>query len=88
MPRISAEENELVELLERLPFDEATRTAWAESIRTSGLNEDTIKEIQAKVTELPEPDENQNVNRRKSIVMVNNLIRRWRLNRNLRSVRR
>ena len=87
MPRTTTEEKKLMDVIKRMPFEEADKTRWVDAIDTTGLNEETIKEIQAKVTELPKPDENQTVNRARDSALIVNLVRRWRLSQNLRKMR-
>ena len=83
----SADETKLLQMLERLPFSEEDKKQWSESISTGGLNEGVIKEIQAKMAELPTPEEHQVVNRTRDTASIATLIKRWRLSENLRGVR-
>jgi hypothetical protein len=81
---LSAEENKLIELLEKLPFTTEDSTAFVEAISASGLSEEVIKQIRAKAAELTQTDEAKHNNLTKNITALNQQIQRWRLNRNLR----
>ena len=83
----SIDETKLLQIIDRLPFSEEDKKQWDEVINAGGLNENTIKEIQTKMAELPTPEEHQGINRTRDTANLATLIRRWRLNENLRGVR-
>ncbi|MBI9047156.1 MAG: hypothetical protein JEZ06_21900 [Anaerolineaceae bacterium] len=86
--RASAEERKLAEVIQRLPFPEETKKTWAESIHKEGLNEIMIEDIQKGIAEFKEPVESEIGNRTRSINEINRLIRQWRLNSNLRTLKK
>jgi len=81
---LSAEENKLLTVLERLPFPEEEKKNWMETIHNSGLNEELIKEIRAKIPGLPKSEPDKELLRARHIRDLNELMRRWRLSLNLR----
>jgi hypothetical protein len=81
---LSAEENKLIDLLKKMPLEAKDSTAFVEAITASGLSEEVIKEIRAKVAELTQTDEAAHNILTKNITAMNQQIQRWRLNRNLR----
>jgi hypothetical protein len=85
---LTSDETKLLQIIERLPFSDEDKQQWKEAISTAGINEETTHAIQAHMAELPTPEEHQTVNRARDTASLAGLIRRWRLNENLRHVRR
>jgi|WetSurMetagenome_2_1015567.scaffolds.fasta_scaffold635077_2 hypothetical protein len=85
---LTSDETKLLQIIERLPFSDEDKQQWKEAIDTAGINEETTHAIQARMGELPAPEEHQTVNRARDTANLAALIRRWRLNENLKHVRR
>lgn len=84
---LTSDEIKFIQIVERLPFVDEDKQRWKDSISNTGLNEEVTHEVQNKVSELPAPEEHQAVNRTRDTAALATLIRRWRLNENLRVVR-
>ncbi len=84
---LTAEENKIIGVIEKLPFSEEEKKGWVESLRNSGLSEELIKEIHAKLAALPHEEE-ANPRQAANILEMNRLINRWRLSSNIHSRRR
>jgi hypothetical protein len=84
---LSSDETKFLQIVERLPFADEDKQRWKDSVSNAGLNEEVTHEVQTKVSELPAPEEHQAINRARDTAALATLIRRWRLNENLRAVR-
>jgi hypothetical protein len=84
---LTSEETKIIVVIEKLPFLEEEKKGWVDTLRNSGLNEELIKEVHAKLAALPHEEE-ANPRQAANILEMNRLINRWRLTSNIRSRRK
>ena len=82
--KIKKEEMQIQHSLEKLPFDEQDKKAWLETIQESGVNEEMVKDILAKVTHLEPVSEEDAMEHARNTIELTRHIQSWRLAQNLR----
>lgn len=79
-PRISAEERQILKLLDEMPFSEDDHTRLADAIRNDGMTEELAEEIRQLLNNPGEGEgHEQAVNRTRVLIQFTNLVKRWRL---------
>ncbi len=79
-PRISAEERQILKLIEEMPLSEEDRARLAETIQDGGMSEELADEIHQLLSSHPEGEgHEQAVNRTRVLIQFTNLVKRWRL---------
>ncbi len=82
--RTTSDENKLIRILGRMPFDPEKVQEWDSIVSANGLNEEVAHEIQKYVADLePIEDEEELSRRAHNAAEINLIIRRWRLSQNL-----
>lgn len=77
---LSAEEKQILKLLEKIQVDEALKNGWVEAIQTSGITEEIAEEVRKALTSVPEGEsETGEMARGRQLVEFTTLIKRWRL---------
>jgi hypothetical protein len=77
----TAEEREMMKLVEHLPVADEEKQSWVKRIREEGLSEELVEEIQKKLT--PDEDSENNLVRVQHTTEVSRLAKRWRLAKSL-----
>lgn len=83
--KISKEENRIQDSLEKLPFAEEDKKAWLEIIQNSGVNEEMVKDILAKASNLSPAEEEEALEVARNVAELTRNIQSWRLAQNLRN---
>jgi len=83
---LKPEDFKIMAILEKLPFANEERQLWLDTIQTSGMNEETAREILAKLPDIPK-EEGSAVSQARNSADLARLINRWRLSRNLMHAR-
>lgn len=79
-PRISAEERQILKLIDEMPFSEEDRTRLTDSIQDGGMTEELAEEIRQLLSNPAEGEgHEQAVNRTRVLIQFTNLVKRWRL---------
>lgn len=79
MPRnITQDERQLIKLIEKLPFADEQKTAWADQIRNGNMSEELAEEIRQKLSTPTEGEENAAA-RTRYLPEMALLVKRWRL---------
>ncbi len=80
----TSDENKLITILGRMPFDPEKVQEWNAIIGSNGLTEEVAHDIQKTVADLePIQDEEELSRRAHNAAEINLIIRRWRLSQNL-----
>ncbi len=79
-PRITAEERQILKLIEDMPISEEDRTRLMETIQDGGMTEELVEEIRQLLSVHVEGEAHeQAVNRTRVLINFTNLVKRWRL---------
>ncbi len=79
-PRISAEERQILKLLDEMPFSEDDLTRLTAAIQNDGMTEELAEEIRQLLSSPPDGEgHEQAVNRTRVLIQFTNLVKRWRL---------
>jgi hypothetical protein len=81
--KISKEEMNVLQVVEKLPFAAEDKKAWEEIIQHSGVNEEMVKDIVAKSAELSAAEDEDQLTLARNIAELNRIIHQWRLAENL-----
>ena len=84
--KISQAELKILHALEKLPFSEQDKSAWKEIIQENGVNEDLVKDLLARSTELSATDEREQLELARNTAELNRTVHSWRLEQNLRNL--
>ena len=76
--RTTPEEREMIKLIARMPFDEAQRKGWSDTIEAGGLTEELAAEIHKALAE-PHEGEADPAARARLLPEITRLVNRWRL---------
>ncbi len=84
--KISKEETRIMQSIEKLPFTQEDRDVWKDIIQNSGVNEELVKDMLEKSTQLvtPEGEDDVLALARNSTELARN-VQSWRLAQNLRN---
>jgi hypothetical protein len=82
--KISNEETQIQQSVEKLPFADENKKTWIEIIESSGVNEELVKDIVAKSAELSQPEGEDALELARNTAELNRRIQKWRLAENLR----
>lgn len=82
--KISNEENRIQESIEKLPFAEEDKNAWVNIIQDSGVNEEMVKDILAKLHKLQPAEGEDALELARSTAELTRNVQSWRLAQNLR----
>jgi len=79
-PRISAEERQILKLIDEMPLSADDHTRLVDSIQNGGMTEELAEEIR-QILNTPAEGEGheQAVNRTRIMINFTNLVKRWRL---------
>lgn len=79
-PRMTAEERQILKLIEEMPISDEDRTRLTDSIQNGGMTEELAEEIHQLLSSHPEGEgHEQAVNRTRVLIQFTNLVKRWRL---------
>lgn len=79
-PRITAEERQILKLVEEMPVSEEDRARLLETIQDGGMSEELAEEIRQLLSAHIEGEAHeQAVNRTRVLITFTNLVKRWRL---------
>ncbi|MBI9049784.1 MAG: hypothetical protein JEZ00_10215 [Anaerolineaceae bacterium] len=78
----SQEEKQLIVMLEGFPVDEKKRDEWIAKLEENGLTEELAEEIRGALSNLSQ-DEVDAVKRTRYLIRLNEIVRRWRLSRQM-----
>ena len=89
--KVSQEELHILQAVEKLPFTDEDKIAWKEIIQESGANEELVKDILAKSSELTTAqmtaaDEGETHELARNTAELTRHIHSWRLEQNLRNL--
>ena len=82
--KISREETQIQQSIEKLPFADEDKKTWIEIIETSGVNEEIVKDIIAKSADLSLSEGEEALELARNTAELNRRIQKWRLSENLR----
>lgn len=78
--RLSAEERELLKLIQRLPVAPEKKSQWAENVNENGLTEGLAEELR-KALLVAEGEKDNPLLRRRYTSQLLQIVQRWRLSR-------
>ena len=79
--KLSQEEKQLRTMLEGFPVEENKRDEWIKRLEESGLSEELADELRSTLSNLSE--EVDAVKRTRYLIRLNEIVRRWRLTRQM-----
>lgn len=79
--KLLQEEKQLRVMLESFPIEEAKRNEWIKRLDDSGLSEELAEELRNALSNLS--NEVDAVKRTRYLIRLNEIVRRWRLSRQL-----
>ena len=82
--KISREETQIQQAIEKLPFTDDDKKSWIEIIETNGVNEEMVKDIVAKLADLSQPEGEEALEIARNTAELNRRVQKWRLSENLR----
>jgi hypothetical protein len=80
--KISKEEKQLQVLLEGFPLEDKKREEWTISLNENGLSEELVEVIRDEISNLSQDDVDA-VKRTRYLIRLNEIVRRWRLSRQM-----
>lgn len=79
-PKTTAEERQILKLIEEMPLSAEDRTRWADSVRDNGMTEEVAEEIRQSLSMHAEGEEADHaVTRTRYLINFTNLVKHWRL---------
>jgi hypothetical protein len=79
-PRISAEERQILKLIDEMPLGAEDRARLTDLIENGGMTEELAEDIRQLLSTPPEGEEReQAVRRTRILIQFTNLVKRWRL---------
>jgi hypothetical protein len=80
--KISKEEKQLKLLLEDFPLNDKKREEWMTNLGDNGLTEELVEVIRGEISNLSQDDVDA-VKRTRYLIRLNEIVRRWRLSRQM-----
>ena len=81
--KVSQKEKLILQVIEKLPFTEEDKKAWQEIVQTNGANEELLKDIIEKSSQLTAEGESETMALTRNTTELARLIHAWRLEQNL-----
>lgn len=81
--KVGPKEKMILHVVEKMPFADDDKKAWAETIQSSGANEELMKDILEKSSQLTAEGENDAVALTLNTTDLQRQIQSWRLEQNL-----
>ncbi len=81
--KVGPKEKLILQVVEKMPFSDEDKKAWTETIQTSGANEELMKDMLEKASQLTADGESDTAELAHNSIELHRHIQSWRLEQNL-----